>query len=297
MFSAISFRVLEKDPPSIFNRGSGGLSTFASEIALSRDLKIIYSFSELNRISPEHYALLVIGPDQELYDTEYLDTWISSGGLVIILDELDYSLGLLKSFELGLGDTRSVIDIAMCNVNNMSMPIFVNVFRGIRYLEGDVLCVYNGIPVAVSVEYGKGKIVVVGDSSLCINELASKIPSWYNLNKQFILLISGERKIAIYEGARVYSETTSYLIADVLSILPNVVSDVALFFYEKTFLLRSLFISILAFISTLFIIFKFGLPQRPIHKKVGEHETYKNLKAKIDEGVEAWTKKAKIKKE
>lgn len=299
IYSAIPLAgILERDPPSIFNLGSGGTSRYMLSLMWSKGLEIIFSLTELNRFRPDLYALLVIGLDQMPSNAEVVANWVRDGGIVVILDEFNYSLSILPEVNIGGGSIIYSIDIANCSIHNTNMMILVNVFRTIsRYGKGDVLCVYNDMPIAISLNYGKGRFIVVRDSSLVINEIYDKLPYWYNINSLFIYMVSENRKIIIYEGARQYSIIGSQILAYIISVICNGLSSILLFPLESCLTWRLIFILLLSVLPMFYSLYVFGLPKsidRIISKPKVRHDIIKNiydeLKEDIAKGINLWSK-------
>jgi hypothetical protein len=287
---------LEYDPPSVFNDGPGGLSGYVFYATFRKGLDIIFSFTELNYYTnPSRYALLIVGPDKSFSDINYVLEWIKRGGVVIVLDEYNYSLSLLKYFGFDLGTLFNVKSIAICELNNLNLTIYVNVFREVKPpSNSSTICRYGYAPIAIALNYGNGRIIVVGDSSLVINEISIKAPQWYTANTAFIDAITEGRNIVLFEGARIYRQETSFTILYYISTFPNLITNLVNYIFNQPINLRALIVVIISFISAIYAMYRYGYP-RKYELKFSQYSTpyehiYKDLKEKIVEGVELWRK-------
>lgn len=290
------FKTIEYDPPSIFNNGPGGLSVYAFGTHFRRGLNIIYSFSELNYyINPSKYALLIAGPDKDLTNIYYVTEWIKKGGILILLDEYDHSLNLLRHFEFDFGTLYSIKSMAECELDNLNLTIYINVFREIKTpVNSSIICRYNNVPIAAVISYGEGKFVVVGDSSLTINEIFMKVPQWYLMNMMFIDMLIDGRELILYEGARVYREETSFIILHYISLLPDLASNLIIFLFDQPIAIRTVCILFLSLILTVYTMYRYGYPRKhstEYKMDLTQHEyVYRDLKEKAVKGIELWRK-------
>ncbi|MEM2606186.1 MAG: hypothetical protein QW101_03955 [Ignisphaera sp.] len=288
---------LEMDPPSIYNSGFGGLERYVVDIMFSKNVEIIFRFSELHRFKPEEFSLLVVGPDEEIHDVEKIIDWVSKGGIAIVLDELNYTKPLMTRLGLSRGNMFNVIDVADCHFDGMQTKILVNVFTEVVSDNVDNLqqiCRYNDIPIAVRIRYGRGMIVVVGDSSLVINDVYLKSPQWYRINSGFIRLLSMDRDIIIYEGSRRYSRITSAIIALVISNINNGIPDIINIVIGDSLMNRLISVIILMFVSVLYTVYRFGIPKYRIDESITfkyvERIDHQEFREKVRKGMLSWIK-------
>lgn len=291
------FKSLEKDPPSIFNLGPGGVSLYISKLALHNEVSVIFSFSDLRKYDPEDHALLVVGPDRIPNDAGELIKWVKNGGLLVVLDELDHSSGVLSLFGMLYGNTHYVIDVAYCTYANVNTTILLNVFREVYARgQGDTICVYNGAPIATSVGYGKGKVVAIGDSSLVINNLCVNMPEWCNANGIFVHMITEGRKLILYEGGRDYRVIGSEMMAYAMSVTLNTLSGTLRLILEESYTLRLLLVTLLLFLPTSCLILVFGLPKPvsvsiPVRKRKTESDKDRGIGVDLEERLsKVWTR-------
>lgn len=291
------FMSLEMDPPSVYNRGFGGLERYAVDAMLGKKVEIIFRFSDLYRFDPEDFSLLIVGPDEELQDIEKIIDWISRGGIAIVLDELNYTKPLMTLLGISRGDMFNIIDVADCHFDGIQMKILVNVFTEILSDNVDdiqQICRYINIPIAIRVRYGKGMIVFIGDSSLVINDVYLKSPQWYRINSEFIRLLSMDRDIIIYEGSRKYSRITSAFIALVMSNINNGIPDVMNIVIGDSLMNRLATAIILMFVSVLYTMYKFGIPKYRIDESITfkyvERIEHQEFREKVRKGMLSWIK-------
>lgn len=290
------YTVLEYDPPSVFNEASGGLSRYFLDVVFSKGVDIIYSFSELSYYAkPSMYALLIVGPDKDLADVKYVVEWVRRGGIVVVLDEYNGSLSLLKYFGFDFGTMISAKASTICELNNTKLVIYLNVFREVKpSTNSTVLCRYGYVPIAVSLNYGNGKIIVVGDSSLIINEIAIKASQWYRANMAFIDMLTEWRHLIIFEGARVYSQEFSYVILRYISAVLSIFTNLLKYALEQPLEIRALVILIISFLSTVYTMSRYGYPRKHELEFIKSSKSYERiylvLKDRVVQGVEVWRK-------
>jgi len=176
------------------------------------------------------------------------------------------------------------------------------VFRELKASNSNssyTICTYDGIPVAVALEYGRGKLVVVGDSSLTINEVYYKLGRFYGSNLIFIQALAGGKSIVIYEGARIYAETYSTVLLQAMSAVFNALSDMLVFVMGDQFIYRVLSVLAMVWVINIIIMFKLGLPKNlDMHsgKAALDDGSIELIRDRMSRGVMEWEKKVEEKK-
>ena len=193
------------DPPSVFNRGPGGVSEFVSMI-VSRGFEVetVFDMSELLKIDPRSSVVMLFSPDTPLTKKEALVilSWVKSGGIVIVLDELRNVENLTNALGVSFSNhSIRIHSVATCRMKNISLPLVLNVYRYVS--GGEPLCTIDDKAVAVMMSYGEGKVVVIGDSSLVINHVLHTTPIHFNLIF-VLLLITGKNRVVFLELHRVH---------------------------------------------------------------------------------------------
>lgn len=288
------FNVLEMDPPSVYNNGPGGLEKYAMHLMSNQnEVKIIYRFRDLLKFEANEFSVIIAGPDEQIQEVDELIEWVYRGGIAIVLDEFNHTSPLLLKFGLSRGSMLNLIDLAECKINEIKVKILVNVFIEILgNSSARSLCHYRNSSIAMYVNYGKGVFVFVGDSSLVINEIYYKSPSWYRINTEFIRLLSANRKIIIYEGSRQYHKITSSFLAIVLTNINTGIADLISFILRSSLLNRLICLIVVLFILTLYIAYKFELPKYGVIRRSTEfkYTDYHDLKEKVSKGMYTWIK-------
>ncbi|MCS7098700.1 MAG: hypothetical protein NZ922_06955 [Candidatus Methanomethyliaceae archaeon] len=146
-------------------------------------------------IIPEKSILFIIGPSIN-YSSIDLKSFISNGGILIIMDEIGIANPLISDFGISI-DGHFVID-AVFYYNNWKMPklieraIVLNLPSALKIDKGIKVLAYsssfsfldlNGdfepqadepkgpFPIIAEAPYGNGKIIVISDSSIFLNDL------------------------------------------------------------------------------------------------------------------------------
>ncbi len=250
------------DPPSVFNVKNGGVSTYFRVKAPLHGLVVIYSFSELEKYSPNHYALFIIGPDREVAPSGELENWVRRGGTLIIMDESDNTRSLVRAFGVEYGSLEREIKLGNCTFNGRVLIVLFNVYRDLKPVHGGctVICRVRNDTVALETRYGSGRVYVVGDSSLVINELYIKNQNIWD-NPLFVDEMIGDRKILVYEGARNYTHETVYGTGKILSGIADLLRDSASSVFNDTTILVASKISGIIIAATIFLFITIGFPE------------------------------------
>lgn len=211
------------DPPSLYNKGDGGVSEFVSQFSIYRRVKAIRDSRDLWQYDPRTSLLLVAGLDKFLDYSEISEVmdWVARGGYLVVMDEYPTPGPLLTRLNISLGAAVTEITLGNCTVGSATFSVLFNVYREV--LGGRPICWANGLSVAVELSVGRGRIVIVGDSSIAINEV---LRSGYRATQiAFLLALMNRETIVFYEGGRVATE---------IALSPR--SLIALFYYLSKFI-------------------------------------------------------------
>ncbi len=265
------------NPPSVFNFASGGVSEYFNSRRVRAGLNIIYDFKELDKFYPPNHVLFIIGPDKEVENTDVLDKWVRSGGRLVIMDETTNSLPLLKSFNVSLKDFVPEIRNATCRVDESEYIVLFNVYRTINITSGEYqpICMINNSLVAARISWGRGEVIVVGDSSIAINELYFKLKNPKN-NTGFMDSLVSNRRIIVYEGARIYKYAGSIQAIKFVSGTITGISNGFNELFKGQLIDVAAKLILLTILITLLLVSKFGVPRPPhvyLSEEKGEEET------------------------
>ncbi len=194
------FQSLVGDPPSIYNRGDGGFSELVSIATVYRRVKVVASLDDLWQYDPSSSVLVLSGPDFLPSEREVLQAlrWVERGGKLVVLDEYETPGPLLARIGVSVGPLHDGISTGECHLGSHRYPAVFNVYRRIE--GGTPVCWVDGVPVAAAVTLGRGSVVVVGDSSIFINEL---MRSGYRQVQLLLALALLDRDtVVFYEGGR-----------------------------------------------------------------------------------------------
>ena len=175
----IESRVYEEMSCSPLNNGLGGTSLFVADMRQRAKVALARSVDEAGNGS----LYLIIGPDLPLSPRESgeLSRLVREGRInLLVADETDNTRGLLSRLGLpGLGET-----VLNTTASGPGWKYIVHMECGGRVWvasrarsiiagNGTVICRYveNGEPAAVLYRVGKGRVLVVGDSSIFSNYL------------------------------------------------------------------------------------------------------------------------------
>ncbi len=188
------------DPPSLHNRGDGGLSELLSAMTVYRRVKVIANLDDLWQYDPGSSVLVLSGLDSPPAEREVLQAlrWVESGGKILVLDEYETPKPLLARLGASFGPLVAEISVGECRVGGSEYQVLFNVYRGVD--GGTPICWVGGTPVAAQVSLGSGSVVVLGDSSLLINELMRSRYRQAHLLLALALLDRGT--VVFYEGGR-----------------------------------------------------------------------------------------------
>ncbi|MEL9909446.1 MAG: DUF4350 domain-containing protein [Ignisphaera sp.] len=250
------------DPPSVYNNMPGGLTIFTSSEALERRVDIIYSLDDIYRYDPGKYALLIVGPDTRVDASPRLRQWIEDGGLLIVMDETMNTEGLLRGFDIYLGNTPAIQEIAtgVCSTGNANIKVVFNVYTVVYSTSNyTVLCRVNDKTTGLSRSIGGGMVIAIGDSSLVINEVLSKGGAWYG-NRLFIDMVSDGRGLVVYEGGRTYTYSSTGVITQYIRGLILLASDATQsILYIRNPLLKLLAVLTIVLMTLTAVLLKLGL--------------------------------------
>lgn len=257
------YTTVEYDPPSIFNQGPGGISIFYIQEMCKHKTEIIYSVETLQHYEPDEHILLIIGPDTEVEMYERVLEWVGRGGIVAVMDELNYTAPLLSSTGIQQGPLYRAIAAGKCAIGNATVDVLFNVYRTVKLINStnaEILCEVDEEPVAVLVRYADGIIMVSGDSSTIIN---SVMDSPYHINNTlFVKYLMGGRELIVYEGSRLYTTVEARAIAYTLDTLTKVLSMVVEQLVGSDILKRALLFLVTVCMATVYIANKFGLSRK-----------------------------------
>ncbi|MEM2006827.1 MAG: DUF4350 domain-containing protein [Sulfolobales archaeon] len=195
---------LEGDPPSLYNRGDGGLSELVSAMTIYKKIKAARSVEDIWLYDPSSSVLLILGLDffPKEYEILQILRWVEKGGELIVLDEFTTPRPLLEKVNLSVGQLISDISLGVCCVSGFNRTVLFNVYREV--LGGIPICWVSGIPVATEVRHGNGKILVFGDSSIFINEVLRS--RYRQAHLSFVLALLDRDTVVFYESGRVFTE-------------------------------------------------------------------------------------------
>lgn len=286
--------ILDLDPPSIYNIGPGGITIFYNYEKTRRSVQIIYSLDELKYFDSRNNALLILGPDKDVDDVDNLFSWIEKGGVAVVGDELNHSKKLLDYIGIEQGNVILGVGEARCIIDNTTIEIVIDVARALRSSNSrsSILCLYDSMPIAYNVSYGNGYIIVIGDSSIVINEILAK-PSISVNNSLFMDYIIGGRGLIIYEGGRVYRPVEAQVIAQAISFIVDGLSNALQWLLFRQGVLSLLgFFTGLAALSMLYLTIRFGIvssPRKYLSSSVQTDRKFiENIRRQILAGVDKW---------
>ncbi len=283
------------DPPSVFNHGPGGITNFVS-ILVSRgfDVETILDVSRLLRIDPHTTVAMLFSPDAPLTKREAstILSWVKSGGTAIILDELRHVDNLTNALGVTFSNySVRTYNVATCSIENITFPIVLDVYRYIS--GGEPLCTVDDKAVAAVVSYGRGKVIVIGDSSLVINHILYATPMHSNL-AFLLLLITGKSRVVFLELNRVrYVLRIAYPLLPLQSVLRMIQMAIGGFFALNPIakaIVLTLILTLSAILSVLIISHEARIPRR---EGTGIPElqprlSIQTLKDLVREGLRSW---------
>jgi len=186
---------------SMFNTNWDGCSEFAKILARSGELvPVMYSYNTI-KLSKLNGVLLIIGPsiDFSQQEAEEVKTFLKNGGVLFIADDFGMANSLLAKLNVSARfSTKPLQDIFYSK--RAEFPVVVriapelptnrlvlnipSVIVGVK--EGEVFSSKVSIvgknmrsyPIMAEIKYGKGKIILLSDPSILINDM-------FKENKQF----------------------------------------------------------------------------------------------------------------
>lgn len=191
---------IEGDPPSIYNTGDGGMTDLISILTIYKKVKVAEYLGDVWGYDPKSTVFLVAGLSKSLTDLEVesIARWVESGGYLVVLDEYTTPQTLLRRFGLSIGEAFQDIAQGSCRLGTHELKVLFNVYREV--IGGEAICLVGDTVVAVSKIVGEGKITVIGDSSLFINEV---MRSQYRQSQMsFALDLLDRDTVLFYEGGR-----------------------------------------------------------------------------------------------
>ncbi|MEM1526572.1 MAG: DUF4350 domain-containing protein [Ignisphaera sp.] len=309
--ATVVWRTLEKDPPSVFNYGPGGVSYFyADAIIRAGDVNVIYDLSELRSYNPQKYVLILLSPDIPLSDKEVdsVLSWVEIGGTAIVGDEVNTTF--LLTSKLGFQQTYRLPALltSQCYLANGSIiEVLLNVFVIYAPVNASVpfqpICVNEYGPMVYNIVYGRGRIYLMGDSSVVINEIFVKAPASFNNNTAFVYGLVGDKSIVVYEGSRIYGYAELRALSTGFTLLFSFIGMVFSNIMNLGLVPRTIFLLVLTLLSTALVMAKFGTPRslRKIFKSeqkgVDEKKMFdlSKLLKDISLGVKTWVESMKTK--
>ncbi|ADM27262.1 conserved hypothetical protein [Ignisphaera aggregans DSM 17230] len=297
-YSRISiYSLLEGDPPSIYNYGLGGISNYFGKRIFMHRINIIFNFKNLDSYNPRTNTLLIIGPDKPITeeDINIILKWTSQGGKTIIADESNNTALLLNNIGVSIKSTIWGTTNASCIINygNTShIDVLFNVYNILGVLQNinaSSLCIYGDSILAIERPYGEGLFIVIGDSSIVINDVLLKSSLATN-NTLFMDYVIGDRDIILYEGSRIYRSTDAEIFIGILNALVNALSFIASLIIGVNFSSIFIRVSVLSSIIIVGLIMKFGFPRPPQSYRYGEGEEKVSfdLRKHVLEGLRKW---------
>lgn len=279
------------DPPSIYNAGGGGYSKMYGQLKrLGIRAEAVEDLSQLRSRSPGEWILVVASPDRPLGegDAEAVAGWIASGGAALILDELGTTGALLKILGIEISGPVREVGWASCFYSGRNATILINVFSTLR--GGSPVCASREGAVASAVRLGSGEALVVGDSSLAINEVISRQgrggPNPVFFLSAIAALGGGGRGVLFYEGGRefVAIRTSQVLVgaAAALSLLSYALSAAL----SSGPLGSAALVGGAALLAAAALSNLLGPPELP--RKAGARAGGGDIRAAVEKGLERW---------
>lgn len=286
------YSVIERDPPSPFNYGPGGISKFYIDEIYKRRVELIYTPARLSYYIPNRYALLIIGPDDYIEDYKEIFLWVGRGGITIVMDELNYSITLLNSLGIQQGSMYSTIAIGSCSIGNQSLNVLFNVFRvlEVNNSNASTLCLVNGLPTAFTIPYGNGTFIIFSDSSIVINNVMDSI---YAMNNSLCIdYLIGGRGVIIYEGSRIYSTVEAKVIAYMLNTVFLSINMLITYLLGFDILRRVIAFLLVTCLVIIYIVNRFGFSRKlRIGLKITRDKKGRNvLVDDLMRGMSVWLK-------
>jgi hypothetical protein len=295
--------VVERDPPSVFNYGSGGITIFYYSELGKRRVGIVYSLQELRNFDPQDYILMLLGPDSIVKDVDYLIEWIDRGGVALIGDELNFSTDMLKRLGIEYGNDFHGVFLARCFLGNKTIDIIIDVAKELMAVNSKAkpLCFCMSKPIAYNVSLGRGYAIVVGDSSIVINEILSQ-PTFAKNNTELAELVIGNRGLLIYEGSRIYTPVYAQAIAQFIDELLNGLTQILRWIIVERGAISSLEFALgVVAVLMVYMLIKFGIqenPKRYLEQQRITKNVAKDVQRRILIGVSTWGKlKSGVEKE
>ena len=262
-------RAVIGESPSIYNNGPGGVSYFFTAVMFRHSPIVVMSFDELHQYPPWLYALFIISPDKPISMDDALKVldWVKNGGEVIVMDETNNTMTFLKLVDAVPNAFIGYVVMGMCRVNDKPVPVVFDVYQTFFKIDkGKPLCWAGNSVVAFEKKIGKGKIIVIGDSSLIINYMLLDT-QYGTFNTYFIQQLVGPRSILIYEGNRAYRIVYSVKGVMTINAIMTVITSLPSMFFAHQGIIRIAALLCLWLVITGFIsLYLFSFPRSPYPK-------------------------------
>lgn len=281
------------DPPSIYNYGRGGYSELVYRLrVMGYGFDSIDSIAGLRSYEPSRWILIIASPDRNISDLEADEilSWASLGGRVAILNELGTTDSILSRLGISIGAPGGGVETIRCVIDGREYYVLYNIYSPIRINTGtshrvDIICGSPEHPLGVSIDMGR--VIVIPDSSIAINEVLQK--GYGDSNLAFLLSIAGGRRFLFYEGGREYVVLrTSYLLKALL-IIPSVLSYMVNAAYAHGVVAIAIMISVVFIFTSLILASSLGIGYSARRRRVSRY----NDKDTISRGAERWRKLAR----
>ena len=186
---------------SMFNTGWNGCSEFAKLLFnKGKIIPIFYPYDSV-RLRDFKGALIIVGPDIDFskLEVEEVKAFLEKGGIIFIADDFGTANTLLEKLDVNIRISNKKLidlfyskrvefpivvriskDIAVEKVV-LNEPSFIIGGRGLAYTSkvSSVDGSMNSYPILAEVKYGKGKIIVLSDPDVLINDM-------FQENRKFI---------------------------------------------------------------------------------------------------------------
>lgn len=214
-YELVLYGGLATDPPSVNNLGPGGLSLIFTKLKL-RGVEVVElrSIEVLDQLNPRETVLVIASPDTPLAENEVdkLLEWVSRGGKLVVMDELGSTMPLLSRLGITLGDRVHGISLGYCRLGGLQMSVLFDVYAPVY--GGEPICTTGNTTVAVRVGYGKGYVLIYGDSSIAINEVIAS--PYRGMQEQYLYNVVFNRPVVAFYEARFLVVETRFSPAAIL---------------------------------------------------------------------------------
>lgn len=201
---------------SMFNTRWDGCSGFAKILAGNgKIIPILYPYNSAG-LGEMNGVLVIVGPDVDFsqHEVEEVRKFLENGGVVFIADDFGTSNSLLEMLGVSVRFSKQPLRDLFYSKSG-DFPVVVRILdpvlgRGVERIvlnrpvailgsDGEILTSkvsvmgknMRSFPVLAEIQYGKGRIVLLSDPSVLINDM-------YDVNQQFM------KNLAEYLGTRYY---------------------------------------------------------------------------------------------